>query len=296
MEYQELPNASLEDADIVILPIGYEESVCGQGGTADAPKAIVEISEQLEYYEEDLKWSPMKYMKVRVEEEIREYAQIDEKVSTYAFKEEKLLISLGGEHSITPQITASRLSSGATIIFLDAHGDLRESYQGYEFSHATPVHHLLAQGHKVIMAGIRSLFETEAARIESDEMIECFLDRELRKPGMKEKLLSLISSIEGEVYLSIDMDAFNPAYVPSVGTPQPGGLDWYFALDIIEALFENKKAVIKGVDIMELIPEASTVSQVFAAKLMQKIISYWGKSRGFDKKEMNGSQTLVKYE
>ena len=295
MQYQFLPNASLDDADIVILPIAYEESVCAKEGTKEAPLAILKASEQLEYYEEDLMWSPMKYLQVRVCEEISEYEKIASFVSTLPL-EKRLLLSIGGEHSITPEITSLCLDKKSTIVFLDAHADLRASYQGSTKSHATPAHHLLEQGHKMIMIGIRSLFESEAERVMSDANIEYYSDKELQKSAVKEKMLQSLSNLVGDVYLSIDMDVFNPALVPGVGTPQPGGIDWYFAIDIIERLFFNKKIVVKGVDIVELVPESSQVSQVFAAKLIQKIISFWGKSQGFDTKEMCGSQMSVEYE
>lgn len=295
MHYQFLPNASVDDADILILPIAYEESVCAKEGTKKAPLAILKASEQLEYYEEELMWSPMKYMQVRVCEEISEHEKIASFISTLPLKN-RLLLSIGGEHSITPEITSKCLDTKSTIVFLDAHADLRESYQGSTKSHATPSHHLLSQGHKMIMIGVRSLFESEATRVVSDKNIEYYSDRELQKSTVKEKMLHSLSAIEGDVYLSIDMDVFNPAHVPGVGTPQPGGIDWYCAIDIIERLFFNKKIVIKGVDIVELVPESSNVSQIFAAKLMQKIISFWGKSQGCDTKEMCGAQMSIEYE
>lgn len=296
MEYQELPNSAIVDADIVIVPIPHEETVCARGGTRKAPEAILEVSEQLEYYEEDLMWSPMKYMNVSVCEGVSEYAKITSYMDSLPLNDDKLLISLGGEHSITPKITASVLDKNSTILFLDAHADLRESYLGSKDSHATPSHHLLAQGHKMIMVGIRSIYESEALRIAEDENIEFYGDRALQKSATKEKLLHAISTLVGDVYFSIDMDAFNPALVPGVGTPQPGGLDWYFALDIIEVLFSNKNITIKGVDLVELIPEESNVSQVFAAKLIQKIISHWGKSKEYEKRDMKGAQTKVEYD
>ncbi len=297
MQYQSLPNATLQEADIIILPIPYEKTVSGKLGTAGGPKAILEIGDDLEFYEEDAKWSPTKYMKIRVENPVSEYNAITNVIDTLDITDyKKLLISLGGEHSITPQITASVLDKRATILFLDAHADMRESYQGFSYSHATPTHHLLEQGHKIILVGVRSLFESEARRIEEDQNITFFSDRILQRPQAQAELLQQIKELEGDVYVSIDMDVFNPASVPSVGTPQPGGIDWFLALDILETLFKNKNIEIKGTDIVELIPESSHVSQIFAAKLLQKIISFWGKSKGFDKGKMNGSQMQVEYQ
>ncbi|MDF1877923.1 arginase family protein, partial [Sulfurimonas sp. SAG-AH-194-L11] len=211
-------------------------------------------------------------------------------------EKKQLCISLGGDHSITPQLTLALVKQSATILFLDAHADLRRSYLGDINSHATPAFQLLKQGYKLLMVGVRSLFEGEALRIKEDKNITCFMDRRLQSECVKKELLQSIRDLEGDVYLSIDMDVFNPAFVPSVGTPQPGGIDYYFATDIFKALFLESNAEVKGVDMVELIPEDSEVSQVFAAKLLQKIIAYWGKSQGFDLKEQNGSQMQVRYE
>ena len=296
MNYQLLPNTKIQDADIIILPFSYEDTVSAKVGTKDAPLGILNATSQIEYYDEDLEWSPMKYMRVCVEDEISKYKGVAKTIESFELTDEKLLITLGGEHSITPMLTQQVLESNATIVFLDAHADLRSSYLGEKYSHATPAHHLLEQGHKLVMAGVRSMFEAEAKRVKEDENITFYSDRALQKKEVKEEFLSTLRALEGDVYLSIDMDVFNPAFVPSVGTPQPGGLDWYDATDILEALFTNSKINVKGVDMVELIPEESTVSQTFAAKLLQKIISYWGKSRGFDKREEKGSQMQVEYE
>jgi len=297
IRYQELPNAKREEADILIQRIAFGESISGLGGTEAAPDAILEVSEQMEYYDEDLDWSPMKHLKVSVEQNAtREYDAITPAIKQLKPTDKQLLISLGGDHSITPQITAALLSKPTTIVFLDAHADLRKSYMGNEYSHATPAHHLLEQGHKLIMIGIRSLYEEEAIRVQTDKNIDYYSDRVLQKESIKSELLKKLSALDEDIYLSIDMDVFNPAYVPSVGTPQAGGIDYYFATDILQALFLDSNAHIKGVDMVELIPEESHVSQLFSAKLLQKIISYWGISQGFKTQEQNGSQMLISYE
>lgn len=296
MQYQFLPNTSIQDADIIINRVCWGESVSAKRGTADAPDAILKASEQMEYYDEDLEWSPMKHMSVHVAKSVSTYDEIQHSFDARSFGKKQLCITLGGDHSITPQLTLALVKKPATIVFLDAHADLRRSYLGDVNSHATPAFHLLKQGHKLLMAGVRSLFEGEALRVKEDKNITCFMDRTLQKESNKKELLQSIRELEGDVYLSIDMDVFNPAFVPSVGTPQAGGMDYYFATDILKALLLESNAELKGVDMVELIPEESNVSQLFAAKLLQKIISYWGKSQGFDTKEQNGAQTQVKYE
>ncbi len=305
MKYQCLPNTPADEADIIILPVAYEDTVSAKVGTRHAPAAILKATEQIEYYEEDQQWSPMKHMQISVEKELPKLdsesieafnAKVRRTVAALPLTDKKLFIGLGGEHSITPLLTAERMNESGTIVFLDAHADLRESYMGSAYSHACPSHHLLKQGHKMIMVGVRSLFEKEAERVANDENITFFGDRALQKSEVKAELLQMIASLEGPVWLSIDMDAFNPALVPGVGTPQPGGLDWYFAIEILEALFLDSSTKIAGVDILELVPEPTNVSQVFAAKLLQKIISFWGKANAFDSRPMNGAQMQVAYQ
>ncbi|HIP20497.1 MAG TPA: agmatinase [Sulfurimonas sp.] len=296
IEYQELPSIAMDKADIVINRVCWGGSVSGKVGTEDAPDAILIETEQMEYYDEDLEYSPMKYMTVHVSDSIYEFDKIKTSFSARSSEKKQLYISLGGDHSITPQLTLALVNKPVTVLFLDAHADLRRSYLGDINSHATPAFQLLKQGHKVFMVGIRSMFESEALRIKEDKNITCFMDRALRSEAVRDEVLQSISALEGDVYLSIDMDVFNPAYVPSVGTPQAGGIDYYFGTDILEALFLNSSANVVGIDMVELIPEESKVSQLFAAKFLQKIISYWGKSEGFDTKEQTGAQMQVKYE
>jgi len=296
IEYQELPSVKIGDADVAINRVCWGGSVSGKVGTEDAPDAILIETEQMEYYDEDLEYSPMKYMKVHVCESIYEFEKIKTSFSGRSSEKNQLLISLGGDHSITPQLTLALLKKPSTILFLDAHADLRRSYLGDTNSHATPAFQLLKQGHKLVMVGIRSMFETEALRIKEDKNIHCFMDRALRSEKVRKELLQTVSELEGDVYLSIDMDVFDPACVPGVGTPQAGGIDYYFATDILKALLLDSNAVIKGVDMVELIPEDSKVSQLFAAKLLQKIISYWGRSQGVQNREQTGGQMQVKYE
>lgn len=310
--YQLLPNASLEDADVLILPVEHGASVTGRPGTTEAPAAILQASAQLEYYEPDRAWSPMKHLRVAVlppfraqasESDAVLHARLSERAEALYTKRaaasasrgarDPLLIALGGEHSITPSLTGPRLAKGTVVVF-DAHADLRESYQGSIYSHACPVARLRAQGHRIVLLGVRSLFESEAAAVADDDEIELFSARSLVVSATD--ALACLRSLRGPVWLSFDLDAFDPSVVPSVGTPQPGGLGWYTALSLIEALIDNPGILLHGVDIVELVPEPSMVSQVAAAALMQKVISYWGFGRGASAWPERGSQTEVSYE
>lgn len=302
-QFLAMPNAPVDAADILLLPIPLERTVSFKPGTADAPRAIVETTDQLEFYEEDAGWSPFKHMKISVlpefvddpsESDAKLHARLAAQVA--ALPADNLFIGLGGEHSLTPSLVEARMPEPGTVLFLDAHGDMRTSYEGSRFSHACPVNRLLAQGHKIVLAGIRSVFESEVELVAREPCITLFLDWDLHGKGQWESFLQKVNSLEGPVYLSIDMDVFNPAVVPGVGTPQPGGFFWYQMIEVLEALFSRRSIDLRGVDLVELVPEASRVSEMTAAKLLLKIISFWGSAKGFNLKPQTGSQMQINYE
>ena len=303
LQFLEMPNAPTDQADVLLLPIPLERTVSFKPGTAAAPRAILDTSVQLEFYEEDAGWSPFKHMMLSVLPEFADDSSLTDAKLHEALAEmvatlpaDNLFIGLGGEHSLTPSLVHARMPEPGTVLFLDAHADMRISYEGSRYSHACPVSRLLDQGHMIVMGGIRSLYENEVAYIEQESRISLFLDWDLRGKGQWEAFLQKVNALEGPVYLSIDMDVFNPAIVPGVGTPQPGGFLWYQMIEILESLFSRKTIDLRGVDIVELVPEPSRVSEMTAAKLLLKIISFWGYANGFRQKPQAGSQTLIEYE
>lgn len=302
-KFLSLPNTASDQADVVILPVPLERTVSFKPGTAQAPNAILAISDQLEFFEEDGGWSPFKHMTLAVEQPFAESEETDEAEwharltrQASSYPTENLFIGLGGEHAITPSLTAARMPTPGTVVFLDAHADLRDRYEGSCFSHACPAKRLLEQGHNLLMAGIRSVFESEVELVESDPRISLFMDWDLHGKGQWESFLQKVGSLQGPVYLSIDMDVFDPACVPGVGTPQPGGLSWYQMIEIIESLFSGRSVDLRGIDIVELVPEPSRVSEMTAAKLLMKLISFWGHAKGFAQRPMTGSQMRIEYE
>jgi agmatinase len=303
LQFLAMPNAPVDEADVLLLPIPLERTVSFKPGTAKAPKAILETTEQLEFYEEDAGWSPFKHIKLSVLPEFTDdksqtdadlHARLTEHVAS--LPTDNLFIGLGGEHSLTPSLVAARMPEPGTVLFLDAHGDMRTSYEGSRYSHACPVTRLLEQGHQIVIAGVRSVYESEVELVENEPRITLFLDWDLRGKGQWESFLQKVNSLKGPVYLSIDMDVFNPAVVPGVGTPQPGGFFWYQMIELLESLFSRKQIDLRGVDVVEIVPEPSRVSEMTAAKLLLKIISFWGSTQGFNLKPQNGSQTQVEYD
>lgn len=303
LNYQLLPNRAPEAADVLIQPVPHELTVSYKPGTRNGPEAVLCATAQLEYYEEDGGWSPFRHMGVSVMPPVdkRLYeadGDFHARLEAYAagLPREPLLLSLGGEHSVTASLVAGRMPEPGTVVLLDAHADLRRTFEGSTHSHACPMNHIREAGHRLVMVGVRSLMDEEAERVDSDPAIDCYLDRRLRRPEVWSELLASLAALDGPVYLTVDMDAFDPALVPGVGTPQPGGLSWYQVLDVVEAVLGNPQVTVTGCDIVETVPEASCVTDMTAAKLSQKMISAWGLRQGFRERPATGSQTEIDYE
>ena len=292
-----LPNAPIHEADILILPVPHEQTVTYKPGTANAPQAILQAGDQLEFYEEDQGWSPLAHMKLAVLPPVSSKSGEPEEAfhqrlfeTTRQLPSKPLLIALGGEHSITPEMLFARMPERGTMVHIDAHADLRPNYHGSIYNHACPMFRIREQGYRLIQIGIRSLHADEAELIRSDDSITTWFDRTLQKPSAWQQMIEQLAGLSGPVWLSIDMDGFDPALVSGVGTPQPGGLSWHQGLDILETLTGNPAIDLRGIDIVELTPEPSCVSDMMAAKLVQKCFSYWGKAKGFDQHPTEGSQ------
>ena len=294
-QFLALPNTDPNEADVLILPVPYEKTVTYNRGTSAGPQAILAASEQLEFYEEDKGWCPLQYLKLAVLEQVatnqieKEFHQgLYETVNS--LNQDNLFIAIGGEHSITPEMVFARMPEGGTVVQIDAHADFRPVYHGSVYNHACPMFRIREKGYSLIQVGIRSLHASEAQALRQDELVSTYFDRDLQKAENWQKLFDQLNGLSGDVYFTIDLDGFDPALIAGVGTPQPGGLSWHQGLDILECLTDNPNIDLRGMDIVELIPEASCVSDMLAAKLVQKMISYWGKSRGADKKQPFGSQ------
>jgi agmatinase len=298
LHFLSLPNAPVAEADILILPVPHEETVTFMPGTSNGPKAILDASEQLEFYEEDMGWCPTRTMLLCVLPECRASASeasesFHERLfrTTRELPADNLFIALGGEHSITPEMVFARMPDGGTVVQIDAHADLRPRYHGSIYNHACPMYRLRQKGYGLIQIGIRSLHANEAKLIDSDTEITAYFDRNLRQPAVWQALLEQLSALTGPVWLTIDLDGFDPSLIAGVGTPQPGGLTWHQGLDILQCLTQNPNIDLRGIDILELVPEPSRVSDMTAAKLLQKSLYYWGKTQGYDLCRSNGSQT-----
>jgi len=268
---------SLEKAKAVILPVPYGKTVTYRKGTENGPAAILEASDNLELFDEELgkeshligiNTAPL--LKVNDSSPEDMIASVEEKTS-YIYKQDKIPVIIGGEHTLT--IGAARAAKtkfkDLSILYFDAHCDLRNEYRGNKYSHACVARRLLEIA-PVIEVGVRSLSkeENDFISLENIKVIKMF-------DMLKERdwLSAVKKQLSKNIYISIDLDVFDPSIMPSVGSPEPGGIQWYEFLKAMRDIIAHKNVV--GLDVVELCPAKGMVWPDFtAAKLIYKILGY----------------------
>ena len=285
--------------DIVVLPIPFEMTTSWGEGTEDGPAACITASSQVELYDPLLKEELPCGMRMYTAEAWSSDAatlmeQLDS-IKDYAiewFDGEQFPLFLGGEHGILPplmQAAAGHPSlsgdlSRLTLIQVDAHADLRNQLGGEEFSHGTAVRRSLDAGvGKVVQIGTRALSREEAEFSQNDERVETWYARDFMgvcdgQAGWA-ALMDRIAQIEGSVWLTFDVDGLDGSLVPDTGTPVPGGLSHWAAVEIIERLFASGAEVI-GADVNEIVPGDDRLTQFNAALIATKILAAHIASRG----------------
>ena len=268
------------DNNVIVVPFGLEKSVSYGGGTKRGPIEIIKASHQVELYDEDLNKEPYKtigiktlkpfIIKKNLSAAIEQLAQINKKI----ISKNKFPLVLGGEHSITPGSIKpfTEKYKELTILHFDAHADLRESYNGEKFSHASAIKRCL--DHKnvsLISFGIRNISQSEISFVKKNSSrINIFWAKDKKMWDLK-KFKKMIKN--KTVYLTFDVDGLDSSIMPATGTPEPGGLLWDETLDIIRIAAKNSNIV--GADINELSPIKGFNSYNFlVAKLAYKILSY----------------------
>jgi agmatinase len=192
----------------------------------------------------------------------------------------KFICALGGEHTITVALvqTFQTRYPDFTVVALDAHADLRETYDGSKFSHACVLRRVYELGRPLTILGTRSYSKEEADLLWVAPRLKMFKARELNTPAGWEAALEHLRGLPGPVYLSLDADALDPGIMPAVGTPEPGGLSYGQVLTIIETL--TKRGPVIGLDLVELAPiPGHRVSEFTAARLLYKALGYIYQSR-----------------
>jgi agmatinase len=275
-----LPPCPAEEADAVILPLPLEKTVCYGTGTWRAPRAILDASCQLELFDEetlvDFAQRPRIHTAAPLvaQESLEEYlAAISQRVSQIG---EKFVLALGGEHTVTYGV-ADGLSedlSELTVVQIDAHADLIDRLDGHHWSHGTVMRRLWERGCRLIQIGIRSLSRSEYELASSEGRIETYYAHQLAERW--DQLLGRLGRLEGNVYLTVDVDGLDPSVMPSTGTPQPDGLSWGRTIDVIRCLTGNSRCRLLGADLVELIASPHPPGcDVIAAKLAAKVLAFW---------------------
>ena len=264
---------------VVVVPFGLEKTVSYGGGTKNGPKEIIKASHQVELYDEELNCEPfrkigiktLKFFKIdkNIKKALKKIAEINNRLLT-----KKLFpMTLGGEHSITAGCIVPFVKKYKKICILhfDAHADLRENYNGEKFSHASAMRRCLDYKNvSIISFGIRNISQEEIPFLKKNKSrINIFWAKDKAKWDFK-KFKRLIKN--KTVYLTFDVDGLDSSIMPATGTPEPGGLLWDEALNIIKIATKNSNIV--GADVNELAPIKGFNSYNFlVAKLVYKILS-----------------------
>jgi agmatinase len=277
------PEWTREDkSEIFLLPVPYEATTTYRGGCRNGPSAIIEASLNMELYDEDLKREPCArgvhtLPPLDVLDDAEETIERLDAAATTFLERGKFVTVLGGEHTVSLGLLKAvrRMHEPLSVLYLDAHADFRQSYRGNRYSHATVAQRISEMCH-IVLAGIRSLSKEEAGDLE-ERKISTFWAADFRRSrhgeARRELIARLLEHLAENVYISIDVDVFDPSLMPAVGTPEPGGLLWDEALELLQAVVEARNLV--GLDLVELAPIDGIVHPQFAAaRLLQKIWGY----------------------
>jgi agmatinase len=269
-------------ARVAIIPAPFDQTTSYLPGTRFGPAAILEASRQVEFYDEELDREPFRIGVTTLAEIDVDPADVSrsldrlEEVARSVSERGVIPFTLGGEHSLTiaPVRALRERFPGLCVLQLDAHLDLRAQYQGTPLSHASVMRRVRELEVPTVAVGIRSVSLEEAGYVHA-EHVPVFLGREIRAKGLPVE--AIVAKLSNPVYVTVDLDAFDPAYVPAVGTPEPGGLTWEEGCRLLRAVCERRQVV--GLDIVELCPiPGQPASDFFAAKLANKLIGYLGLS------------------
>src|SRR5262245_48668216 len=264
-------------ARVVILPVPLDRTTSYVAGTRNGPHEILVASSHMELWDEETATDVHSICIFTLPEMDFPFGTIDEvveeirRVASELVSRGKFPVVIGGEHSITPPIVAAVAEQhpGLSVLQIDAHADLRDHYMGTPHNHACAMRRVLEYA-PATQVGIRSLSPEEAAAIPSLST-RVFYDFNMRNDPLW--MDRVVESLSQTVYITIDVDGFDPAIMPATGTPEPGGLSWYEVLGLLRRVTEKKRVV--GFDLVELSPMGGNVAPNFlCAKLIYKFLSY----------------------
>ncbi len=262
-----------ENSKIVVLPVPFDKTSSWIKGSDRGPKAIIEASMNMELYDletnsevykngiftaEDILSSGSEEMIEKVYEKVKEL-----------IKDKKFIVILGGEHTVSlPAIKAHHeIYNDVSILQLDAHTDMRDSYLDDKYSHASAMARVKEITDNIISIGVRSLDSSELANINKNNT---FFARDIY--DSEDWIEKAVNKLNENVYITLDLDVFDPSVIPSTGTPEPGGLEWYPILKLLKEVCKNRNLI--GFDVVELCPTENKSPDFIAAKLTYKLLSY----------------------
>lgn len=282
-----LPNfLGLDDAEAryeecvgAVVPVPWERTVSWGEGTAEGPRAVLEASAYVELYDEVLREQPHRtggiHTAAPVAPDSDDPGAIVEALAERAaelYRDGKFPIFLGGEHSITtgPVRAARDAFDGLSVLQLDAHADLRDSYHGTRWSHACVMRRILELDVPAVAVGVRAVSPEEAELVRRHDLPVFWSHRIAHGDEWMETALQTLSDV---VYVTFDVDYFDPSLVPSTGTPEPGGGLWHQTLRFLGLVFERKTVV--GMDVVELAPiEGLRAPDFVVARLVHRCLGY----------------------
>ncbi len=270
--------SNYEKSYFTVVPVPYDSTTSYNPGARKGPLAIIDSSIQLEWFDDELEIESYKLgihtfnfldTKIHPEKTVDVLSHVISKL----LDDKKFPIVLGGDHSISlaPIKSLKKKLKDFTVIHFDAHSDLRKEYQGSKHSHACTARRILELDIPIVQIGIRSLTKEDFLFIkENPGKITTFFARDVYKLKDYSKIEKKIKT--DNIYITFDVDVFDPSIIPSTGTPEPGGLGWYQVLEIIKML-ANRKSIL-GFDVVELAPNIPGHSEFVIAKLIYKLIGY----------------------
>ncbi|MFG0257256.1 MAG: agmatinase [Phycisphaerales bacterium JB043] len=287
--FLDLPDAPLDDADVVLVSLPWEGAVSYGRGSASAPNAIWRASTQIELWDqetdtdlESIAIHNAPTIEPAHDESVDHYLARVEQAVTQFHASERFVVGVGGDHSLTPALLraacAAREVHGTelTVLHIDAHADLRDEYDGTKNSHACAMARAIDLGTTVISIGIRSEEREGHDHGVASGRVHTYRARDLHQdPALHDRLDAALDAITGPLYVTIDVDALEVHLCPATGTPEPGGLSWWTTLAILRRAIRNTNATLIGADVVETVPMSeSTVNEDVGARLVTKLIAY----------------------
>ncbi len=288
MNFMKLPKEyATWNSKYFIFPIKYEGKMSFVSGASRAPESIIRASSELEYYDEGLDLeaflSGIKTLKAlnlsrQTPKKAVELISSHIKAMLSMREQNRFILSLGGDHSISIGVVDGfeKIYKNFSVIIFDAHSDLRYSWNNSIFNHACVSRRIVGK-HKVLLLGVRSISSEEKEFIDNNKnRIKIIKARDFSRDDFKKKLIQCLNSLDNNVYISIDVDVFDPSIIRFTGTPEPGGLDWFQINNALQIIFKVRNVI--GADLVEFSPKGDfqffTAEAYTLAKLVYRIFGY----------------------